>query len=596
MNFRMHQMAVFILSAALIVNISLFFAPLSYAEDEKPFYPEAIAGGRILSGGEMDPDSFSRFYIVTENGQNADPADIETAEIISDMLAEDGVLSGKRLSVVSGKEKQALPGDIVLIKSPDGNPQAYKIEVTDRAVVSSSGSDGLYYGMLSLMEILVQTQGKKLQKFYIEDEPDTEERAVFLDCGRKYFSSEWIKAFIRRSSFQRYNTLILHFSEAEGLRLDSEIFPWLTENIESLSRTEMADIVNYAGRYHMKIVPSFDTPGHNQFIVSKYREHIYTDPDFSFEYAGRTYGPESEGFGSIANYYSHNGYMVESDYVGIDITNSYAVAFMDALIDDYAAFFRDLGCKDFDIGGDEVIGYASFYLGGELMTHENRWSFVEHWAEYARNVMKIPCGSANDTFIFYLNHVASRLMRMGYDCRVFNDEIDLKAEQNLRLRRPVGIAYWNANARSAKHYTEDGYRLYNCVSKWCYYAVGTAGGRDLMYGKYSTVNSRNIYENWDPASYSSREYKYRPIPDDKRAGAYFCIWCDNPDYKSDEIIWSETELLTWANATKMWNISLGNSIPEDNPDPYKKPFSYSYEDLEDFVRMINESGLVEGIS
>jgi hexosaminidase len=327
---------------------------------------------------------------------------------------------------------------------------------------------------------------------------------------------------------QRYNTIILHFSEAEGLRLDSEVFPWLTDNIKSMSREDAEEIVRFARRYHMEVIPSIDVPGHNRFMVSRYAQYVSKHPDFSFTYGGRTYDRSIKGFNSIANHYSRDGVTRKVTDIGIDITRAHAVAFADALIDDYAKFFYSLGCRQFDICGDEVMGWSNFMLGDNEVSYEDRWLFLEHWSRYARKSLGIRKGSASDTFISYLNSVTGRLEKMGYTCRVFNDEIDINSDQHVELRKSVGITCWDLKDNGAEHYAKKGHIVYNGVMQWSYYVVRKQNGRDIMKHRYKSVNPRNIYENWDPRSFSATANKVRRIDDALLGGACFFIWCDDP--------------------------------------------------------------------
>ena len=631
-------------------------------------YPEIMGSDCIPDDGEkadFELTKRSRFYIVTEFGDDATKSDggsdgndatksdggsdgndtnknsdsgeneggkngktqeiiqtvvdarlYETVSLMNSLFAAYGLSEDGPLLVFYGHEALAEPGDVLIRMVPGKRSQAYSLDVSDRAVITASSSDGIYYGLLTLMEMLLQAdhpqndeylynyysyettetqepEGRPaLKSFSFEDEPDLAERAIFLDCGRKYFSPEWIRRLIRRSSLQRYNTLILHFSEASGLRLDSRVFPWLTEDIDSLSMDEMADIVRFARKYHMKVIPSFDVPGHNQFIVEKYSSYVAEHPDFTFEYDGKKYGPVEQGadsdsqetdaseqdpsglaadgevqseqapdkFSSIANHYTHNGVTMESTRIGIDLTEEHAVAFINALLDDYAEFFRGLGCTVFDISGDEVLGYDSYVIGGELLQHENRWLFVEHWGDYAKNVLGITDGSPADTYISFLNTTAERLEEMGYTCRVFNDEIDINKNQHVELKPSIEISYWNAGRRSGKHFAENGYKMYHCISRWCYFASGRVEGVDIMDGKYYTVNSANIFENWDPYSFSSNSYNPKPVPEESCKGAYFCIWCDEPDYRTDEAIFEETEMRMWAGSEAACRAETTGSI------------------------------------
>lgn len=532
---------------------------------------EAYTGKYVAKEGYFELTDKSRFYIVTDKLPTEEM--LNTVRLMNAQFASEEIPGGTVLPIVYGKEKFAEKGDIliILLNSNEDKKrfsldvdtsdikQSYILKVEeDRISITSPGKDGIYYGMITLLQMAKEKEnadGKTtLDCCYIEDGPDSAERTVFLDCGRKYFTREWIENFIRRSSFQRYNSIVLHFSEAEGFRLDSEIFPWITEGIDSLSREDMIEIAKVARTYNMEIIPSLDIPGHNRYLIEKYEEYVKKNPDFSFTYNGKIYDRDTKGFGSIANHYSYRGKTKKTNGIGIDVTDEYDVAFMDALIDDYAEFFRRLGSTRFDIGGDEILGWNEFELAGKHFNYSNRWEAIEHWDKYAVQELGIEKGTARDTFINYLNGVSERLERYGYKCRVFNDEIKYYAgSQRSKLRESIDIVYWAGGGVSAEIHANKGHTVYHDISKWCYYVVADWGDGDIMTNKYKTVNSANIYNNWDPRSFSSKPNSNKTVREDKFGGAYFSIWCDQPDYKNEKTIWKETELRTWANSAKMWN-------------------------------------------
>lgn len=539
-------------------------------------YIEALAQEYYPEEGTYELNSGSRFYI-TGDGMPSEEL-LETVRLMDSQFAAYGLPTEEPLEIVCGEESNAREGDIIIeLKSEEDflgindvdESQAYKLDVWDTARVSACGTDGIYYGLISLMEIAYEKKNIaaaadaggeagdasaiQINCFRISDAPDLKERTIFIDCGRKYFSKKWLENFIRRSSLQRYNTIVLHFSEAEGLRLDSRIFPWLTKGIKSLTTDEMAEIVKLAQQYHMNVIPSIDVPGHNRYIVTKYQSYVKKHPDFSYTYKGKTYDKSIKGFGSIANHYSRDGVTRKVTDIGIDITKQHARAFSNALIDDYAEFFKELGCTDFDICGDEIMGWSNFMLGDNEVSYENRWKFLEHWKDFARTKLGIRKGSASDAFINYLNKTCERLEKMGYTCRVFNDEIDINSNQHLELNKSIGITCWDLANNSAKHFAKKGHVVYNAVMQWSYYVVRKINGKDIMKGRYKTVNSRNIFENWDPRSFSPKAGKKKYVKASKMGGGYFFIWCDAPDYKSAKTIWNETSLRTWANASRMWN-------------------------------------------
>ncbi|NLY87003.1 MAG: family 20 glycosylhydrolase [Clostridiales bacterium] len=527
---------------------------------------EALTRKYEAREGSFELTNKTRFYIATDKLPTEEI--LSTVRLMDAEFASEKIPSEKVLSVVHGAERFAKKGDIVIVVEGNDkfNPeidtadinQTYMMSIEkENIVITATGKTGIYYGLISLLQMAKEKNGDEdksvLDCCYIEDGPDSIDRHIFLDCGRKYFSKEWIENFIKRSSFQRYNKIILHFSESECLRIDSEVFPWITEGVDSISRQDMVEIAKVARTYNMEVIPSFDVPGHNRYLIEKYESYVKKNPDFTFTYNDKTYDKNTKGFGSIANHYSYNGKTKKTNGIGIDVTDEYDVAFMDALIDDYAKFFRKLGSNEFDICGDEILGWNEFELDGKTFDYYNRWEAIQHWDKFAVNELGIKNGSARDTFINYLNTVSNRLESFGYKCRVFNDDIGLNKNQHIKLRKSVEIVYWSGGNTPAKSYADKGHTMYNDISKWCYYVVADWGDGDYMKNKYKTVNSKNIFENWNPRSFSSKPGAKKTVDPNKFGGAYFSIWCDRPDYKNEKKIWKETELRTWANATKMWN-------------------------------------------
>ena len=565
------------------------------AETEEPEEPrleagpqsfaEALAQEYSRQKGSFILTKDSRFYIVADEEPDKDL--VETVRLIDSQFAAYAIPSDKPLPVVYGKKDFALKGDIVvnLVDEEDFLPgiqtadpeETYRIDVDETAAVEACGQDGIWYGLTGLMQLFREKQNAEqenavvLDKMRIKDGPDLKERALMLDCGRKYYSKEWIENLIKRASLQRYNAIILHFAEAEGIRFDSEVFPWLTENIDSLTTEDMKEIVETAHRYHMEVIPSFDTPGHNTFMVERYASYVKSDPDFSFTYDGKTYDSSVDGFSSIANHYSHGGETEKADYIGIDLTREHAVAFTNTLIEGYADYFSKLGCSKFDIGSDELLGWYTFELGGDVIDYDNRWTALEHWKSYARNTLGIEKGSARDVLVSYINDLAGRLEKKGYTCRVFNDEIDVNRSQHVELKDSIEVTYWFDADNTAAHFAEKGHTVHNFMESWCFYVLRSENGKDIMNGKYKTVNGRNIYENWNPRSFARKAGKSDTVPEDRLGGGYFAIWCDFPDYKGAGTVWAETEFKTWANASRMWNAEVNsaasgirNRIPYDD--------------------------------
>ncbi|MBQ9707728.1 MAG: family 20 glycosylhydrolase [Firmicutes bacterium] len=563
----------------------------------------------------------SRFYIVTEE----EPAEeiLETVQLSDGKFAASQMPSGESLGIVCGSAKHIKAGDIVIrmdslavdsaqtaagiqganaeepqaddeteagtniqganaeepqaddeteagtniqgAKSADVEAakasQGYEIVTsTDGTVwVTAKSSRGLMYGLDELLRLMLLSGGSI--SCNISEVPASAERTLLLDCGRKYYSPEWIENLIKRMSWQRYTALQLHFSDSEGFRLESEQYPWLTEGEECLTISDLEEICQVANAYHIEIIPELDTPGHMEYIIRKYREHVQADPDFSFTYNGKNYSRDDEGFADISNYSVYRGARSLPSNAGIDLSNEVARAFTASLIDEYADFFAEHGSSTFCIGGDEIFGWNGAKVGGRSFDHNSLWYALEHWVAYAETgadtavqgetEQKI---SGADVFIEYLNETAERLAGKGFACRVWNDEMHRMEEQRTELSPEIDIIYWSNDYYPAEDLAKNGNLIHNSDTDWCYYVVRPdKHGGDIMDRTRKYCNAKNIYENWNPRNCARSAGEPSLIPEESCAGGYFAIWSDSPDYKDEKTVWEDTNMRTWANSVRLWN-------------------------------------------
>lgn len=521
--------------------------------------------------------SHSRFFIVSDS--KPDSSILNTVELLRLEFSQKNKPNNKPLSVVWGKASDAANGDIIISIASDKKPESYELNILEKITLQAGDSDGVFYGLRTLLQLFAAKNSSTLKGCTIKDAPDVSERTVHLDCARKYYSRKWIETLIKDMSQMKYNALELHFSEDQALRLESKTFPWLAGALEGaqkyLTQKDVSRICETAKKYHIEIIPSFDSPGHMDYIVKTYAAYVKKHPNFKFTYNGKTYSKKTKGFSNISNYFQYNGKKSPYNYRGIDITNPVATAFTNALIDEYADFFFKQGCRKFNIGGDELLGWSKVTVGGKTFDFNTKWNALEHWENYAKKTLKIKNGSASDAFIHYLNTTAKRLERKKYSVRVWSDEINRNKNQHIALKKSIRIIYWSNDFASIDTLRKKGHSFYNAISDWCYYVVRKDElGIDFMKTTYKHVNGKSIYNQWNPKSFSSPGKKSKTIPSGSYAGAYFCIWSDMPSYKSALKIKTEIRSRMWASSVKMWNTSV-NTTKSGN----KKALSYS-----DFIR------------
>lgn len=376
------------------------------------------------------------------------------------------------------------------------------------------------------------------------------ERAFFLDCGRKYFSPKWFEGLIPVLREANLNALYLHFSEEMGLRLESKQFPWLAggdhtlcvhgaacgeaeNDSKFLTQDEMRYIVSMAHDSGIKVIPSFDSPGHMNYAVKKYNSHFGTDIGNYFHKDGKTAIVQGSSIPNEDAQKRHSR--------GIDISNPEAVSFARALLTEYGELFRSLGCTSFDIGGDELLGF------GESINYTySKWQSLEHWDKLAKEKTQNENAVAYDAFLLYMNETASLMRSLGYtSVRMWNDDVlrsgDTDWKRVVELDKSIEIEYWLPYANGGKNdifsYLSEGYEVYNLLNYYTYYILGT----QMKHG----VTPSQLLEEWNAYVFDSPDKKIKLDPSYHTVkGGAFCLWCDKPSAEScDEVLKNLTPFL-----------------------------------------------------
>lgn len=198
----------------------------------------------------------------------------------------------------------------------------YRLVITpERIQLSSSHKDGIFYGLQTVRQILFSTQLRAqqgLQPQYqipcmsIVDHPVFEWRGLMLDVSRHFFSIEYLKKQIDLLSYFKMNKFHLHLTDDQGWRIEIKKYPkltqqgaWRTFNRQDSSciasarlnpdyaldprfiiyrheepplyggyytQDEIKDLVQYAQKRHVELIPEIDMPGHMSAAISLYPE------------------------------------------------------------------------------------------------------------------------------------------------------------------------------------------------------------------------------------------------------------------------------------------------------------------------------------
>ena len=341
-------------------------------------------------------------------------------------------------------------------------------------------------------------------------------RIVHLDCGRKYFSKDWIIALMYEAKAAGYNQVQLAFGN-KGLRFlldDMSVNTYekqaVTDAIKEgnkayynagekneLTEAEMDEIFVAADKIGIEIVPLFNTPFHMEAVIT------------------------AMGKLNITNAY------YDSNKACLNLSNNYATAFVKALMQKYITYFQGKGCKYFNFGADE-------YTGG--------------W---------------NSTFYNYANEIVSMISAAGMNARIFNDSF--RSDSNNGYVNNAQVCYWSSNSgyASTKAVYEYAKEIINTNQDF-YYVVNKDTQQATWYphtyytfsGSYDEAKWVDYAKTFSNTTYKNHGSNNNGAESITPVGSMFCIWCDNPSHKDETQIAKEIRMILRVIGARMQNSDI----------------------------------------
>ena len=179
----------------------------------------------------------------------------------------------------------------------DGGSEAYRLNVSKKTVtIDGATHAGVFYGMQTVMKALPIVKGEKqvlLPAVEIADAPRFAYRAFMIDCGRHFFSVDYLKKLIDIFAMHNINYFHWHLTEDQGWRIEIKKYPLLTEIGSKRTGTitapqsgeydnvpvsgyytqeEAREIVRYAAERYITVIPEIDMPGHMQAALASYND------------------------------------------------------------------------------------------------------------------------------------------------------------------------------------------------------------------------------------------------------------------------------------------------------------------------------------
>ena len=353
------------------------------------------------------------------------------------------------------------------------------------------------------------------------------QKIFHLDSGRKYFSKDWTIALLNELSAAGYTHLQLAFGNngfrfiLDDMTIEANDTVYASDDIKAgikignanyydegdvhaLTESEMDEILAHAASVGVQIVPHLNMPGHMSALLD------------AMDYIG------------IEN--AHFTGNVQSDS-SVNLNNQEALNFMLALVDKYAKYFSDAGCKYFHIGADE---YANDAYNGNMGFPNMGATLYEKFA-----------GFVNDT--------AAIVKGYGMTPRAWNDGV-YYGSYTAEFDPDIEITYWSAGwwgydlAKTSK-FIEKGHGLINTNGGY-YYILGVD---DVFTEGNSKTHTPGVYqpaEGFDVTRFADNSTVEEPV------GGMFCVWADYPGTETEQEVAANIRLLLRAMALRMEGLDL----------------------------------------
>ena len=375
--------------------------------------------------------------------------------------------------------------------------------------------------LLSLLSMAAFTLPTAASSDSAASNDDSFYRIVHLDCGRKYFTKDWIIALLNEMKADGYNQLQLAFGN-DGLRfllddmsfeangttyLHSDVVSKVESGNEAqnssgdkrwLTQSEMDDIISAAKGLGIEIVPLLNLPGHANAIL---------DIADNSAYNASVYGTVSENT--------------------LNVTSDVACDFGYEIFKKYVDYFSAKGCKYFNFGADEY--------GNDVGENPH---------------FDVLNGTGYQKLSAFINRLAAYIDGKNMTPRTFNDALyyngwDMQTGTNTAIET-IQCCYWSSGWGSypvapAETIANKGHDMINTNGEY-YYVLGK---NDNFDDGYSYANG-----------FANTAFSGKNSTISNPVGSMFCIWCDFPNAETEQTVAQKVRLPMRAMALRMENQSI----------------------------------------
>lgn len=276
---------------AVLLPCTAGSTPMTIIPEEVTVIPKPVELASINGAFRIDP----RTHIVADA-----PADHAAAELAERLRRATGhpvpVLRPNAAPREGRIQLRLTPAP----EQPDiGDNERYLLRVQDTSIeIAAHAPAGLFYGVQTLLQLMppeiyskdgaaLSTLEVFIPNVRVSDRPRFAWRGLMIDVSRHFFSKDQLLKTIDAMALHKLNVLHLHLTDDPGWRIEIDAYPKLT-HIGAIgdrtspdgparlyfSKDEIREIVAYAERRHIMVVPEIDMPGHSMAAAKAYPEYF----------------------------------------------------------------------------------------------------------------------------------------------------------------------------------------------------------------------------------------------------------------------------------------------------------------------------------
>lgn len=382
---------------------------------------------------------------------------------------------------VTNDIKSVSKNEILLTYSqiPLKNSEAYTLELDPLNGITINGAsrNSVFWATRTLIQ-LIENHQNKIPSGLITDYPDYPNRGFMLDVGRKFFTIDYLRDYVKILAYYKMNEFHVHLNDNAfktyydndwsktyaAFRLESDTYPGLAAEDGHYTKDEFRDLQRLGMTYGVNVIPEIDIPAH-ALAFTRYNPALKASAPYADDHLA----------------------ILDDEKLPI------IYDFFDRLFDEYIK-----GDHPVFIGPDVHIGTDEYIKEGNGRDVDN--AQAKRFREFTNH---------------YLNHIAES----GKTPRLWGGLEWLKDTPSTEVK-PVGKAVMNAWSKdwvNAEKMLADGFEIISTPDSWLYIVPAAGYYRDFL-----DINW--LYTNYRPEKVNT----VVTLPDFQKGllGSTFAVWND----------------------------------------------------------------------